>query len=104
MAEGRPVRRADRCRSVEHERCVAHGGQCREVDATLDGRASHRDLGVGNTGGSERDAPRAAAAATGARALGRSPLSGIEHSGRAADRSPKSADDGPGRSERQSSN
>ena len=60
--------------------------------------------GSGNTGGSERDAPRATAAATGARALGRSPLSGIEHSGRAADRSPESADDGPGRSERQSSN
>jgi len=60
--------------------------------------------GSGNTGGSERDAPRTAAAATGARALGRSPLSGIEHSGRAANRSPESADDGPGRSERQSSN
>ena len=60
--------------------------------------------GSGNTGGSERDAPRAAAAATGARALGRSPLSGIEHSDRAANRSPESADDGPGRSERQSSN
>jgi hypothetical protein len=44
--------------------------------------------GSGNTGGSERDAPRAAAAATGARALGRSPLSGIEHSGRAGNRSP----------------